>query len=172
MGDKKMEFFKVLQVRRSVRKYHSDPVSKEQLNRILKAARIAPTAANRQPFHFVVVKKPQKYLSGRIRQKWILDAPLVVIAFCDREKAWVREWDNQNFAFVDTAIAMDHLILAAAAEGLGTCWVAANDPASLEELLPPGLQLTFVALTPIGYPAVEPPEKTRKELSELITILD
>ncbi len=167
-----MEFHNVLQTRRSVRKYRSDPVPDKILDRILNAARIAPTAANRQPFHLVVVKDPQKYLTGRVRQRWILDAPIVIVAFSDGEKAWIREWDNENFATVDVTIALDHLILAAAAEGLGTCWVAANDPSKLEELLPANRKLKFVALTPIGYAAKEPSVKGRKELSELITILN
>ncbi|MHA2232740.1 MAG: nitroreductase family protein [Candidatus Hodarchaeales archaeon] len=166
-----MEFSKVIQDRRSIRKYRPDAVSEEKLTRILDAARIAPTAANRQPFHLIVVKNPRRYLSDRVRQTWVLDAPIVVIAFCDSEKAWVRQWDSQDFSFVDTAIAMDHLILAATAEGLGTCWVAANDPAKLEELLPTELQMKFVALTPIGYPVAEPAEKSRKDLSELISTL-
>lgn len=166
-----MEFSKVLQDRRSIRKYRSDAVPEEKLTRILDAARMAPTAANRQPFHLIVVKNPRKYLSDRVRQTWVLDAPVVVIAFCDREKAWVRQWDSQDFSLVDTAIAMDHLILAATAEGLGTCWVAASDPAKLEELLSTEFQMKFVALTPIGYPDAEPAEKSRKNLSELISIL-
>lgn len=166
-----MEFYKVLQTRRSVRKYRSDPVPDEILDRVLDAARIAPTAANRQPFHLVVVKDPQKYLSGRVRQSWILDAPIVILAFSDGEKAWVREWDNENFGAVDVTIALDHLILAATAEGLGTCWVAANDPSKLEELLPANRKSKFVALTPIGYAAKEPSAKGRKELPELITTL-
>ncbi|MHA2270235.1 MAG: nitroreductase family protein [Candidatus Hodarchaeales archaeon] len=166
-----MEFYNVLQARRSVRKYRSDPVPDKKLERILEAARIAPTAANRQPFHLVVVKDPQKYLSDRVRQNWILDAPIVIVAFSDGEKAWIREWDNENFATVDVTIALDHLILAAAAEGLGTCWVAANDPSKFEELLPANRKMKFVALTPIGYAAKEPPAKGRKELSELITTL-
>lgn len=167
-----MEFYNVLQARRSVRKYRSDPVPDEILDRILNAARIAPTAANRQPFHLVVVKNPQKYLSGLVGQSWILDAPIVIVAFSEGEKAWIRQWDNENFATVDVTIALDHLILAATAEGLGTCWVAANDPSKLEELLPSNRKLKFVALTPVGYAAKEPSAKGRKELSELITTLN
>ncbi len=163
-----MDFYSVIKQRRSIRKYKPDPFPQDMLERILEAARIAPTAVSRQPFQFVVVKNPKKHLAEIIRQKWVLEAPVVIIAFAKPEEAWQRSWDDKNYAFVDTTIAMDHLILAATAEGLGTCWVAANDPEKLKDLLPEQKSLHFVALTPLGYPDEEPEERPRKEFTEFI----
>ncbi len=159
-----MDLLTVLSSRRSIRRYKPDPIPPNSLKRILDAIRLAPTAANRQPFLFVIVEHPMKTLTGIIKQDWVLDAPNVIIAFGNRKECWKRSWDSKLFHFVDAAIAMDHLILIAFTEGLGTCWVAANDPEQLRNALNVSDEFEFVALTPIGFPDELPPARPRKDL--------
>ncbi|MGC8780693.1 MAG: nitroreductase family protein, partial [Anaerolineae bacterium] len=99
--------------------------------------------------------------------EWFAAAPLVIGICAVPGEAWVRR-DGANYAFVDAAIAMDHMILAAADAGLGTCWVAAFDPAAAREILglPEGVEP--VAFTPLGYAADAPRPKERKPLAELV----
>ena len=164
-----MEFSDLIQARYSVRAYKPDPVEDEKLEQVLQAARLAPTANNQQPFQFIVIRTAGREDElGRIYgRKWFVQAPLVICACGLPDKCWVRH-DGRRYWDVDTTIAMDHLILAAANLGLGTCWVAAfNVPAARDVLgLPDDVEP--LAFTPLGYPADEPGGKTRKPLSDLV----
>ncbi len=167
-----MEFHDVIRRRRSVRGYESRPVEDDKLARVLEAARLAPTAANRQPFHLYVVRSEdvRKRLLQAYSQEWFAGAP-VIVCICGRPaRAWSR-MDGKNYADVDATIAMDHLILAAAAEGLGTCWIGAFNPERLREVLAIPADLEPVAMTPIGYPASRPAPTPRKPLDEICEYL-
>ncbi len=145
-----MEFFKVIETRRSIRGYDkARQVTDEQLTRIINAARFAPTAANRQAYKLVVIKKVSKILDF-VKHKFIWQAPVVVAIFVDETKSWERKFDNKNFAWVDGSIVFEHVILAATAEGLSTVWIANEDPSMIEKVckVPPNYK--FLALTPIG----------------------
>ena len=164
-----MDFQELINRRYSVRAYKSDPVEEEKLQKVLDAARLAPTATNRQPIQLVVMRTAgrEEDLKRIYKKDWLGQAPLIVFVCAVPAEAWSR-MDNKNYSEVDATIAMDHLILAAAELGLGTCWVAAFDPAAVREALklPEGVEP--VALTPIGYPADRPREKKRKPLTELV----
>ena len=164
-----MEFFELIQKRYSVRAYKSTPVEKEKLQKVLEAALLAPTAANKQAFEFIVI--PTRGREAELRRiygrEWFTQAPLVVCACARTSEAWTRR-DGKNYAEVDTTIAMDHLILAAADLGLGTCWIAAFDPAAAREILGLPAQVEPVAFTPLGYPADEWKPKKRKSLADLV----
>jgi nitroreductase len=164
-----MEFTELVRRRYSVRAYKRDPVPEAVLARILEAARLAPSAANRQPFRIMVIRtEGRREELGRLYQRaWFVEAPLVVAVVSLPVEAWVRR-DGKSYADVDAAIAMDHLVLAATAEGLGTCWVGAFDPAAAREVLalPPGVEP--IAFSPLGYPADQAPERKRKDLAELV----
>ena len=164
-----MDFLELTRRRYSVRSYKSDPVEKEKLSRILDSARLAPTAANRQPYQLIVIHTADREAELlRIYSKvWFVEAPIVICACGMPAKNWVRK-DGKNYNDVDVAIVMDHLILAATAAGLGTCWIAAFDPAAAREVLglPDGIEP--IAFTPLGYAADQPPRKKRKPLSELV----
>jgi nitroreductase len=164
-----VDFYEVLKTRRSIRSYRRDPVPEDKLQRILEAARGAPSAANRQPVFFYVVRDEQlrKGMLQVYAQQWFADAPVIICACHRPSEAWCRR-DGKSYADVDLTIAMDHLILAAAAEGLGTCWIGAFKPQALRELLglPPDLEP--VALTPLGYPAQQPSPTPRKPLDKLV----
>ncbi|MFX0125792.1 MAG: nitroreductase family protein [Candidatus Hodarchaeota archaeon] len=161
-------FEEVIYNRQSIRKYSQQPVEQDKLDRIIDAAIAAPTAANKQPWILCVLKNPRKHLDAIIRQKWALDAPIVVIIFGEKEASWTRSWDSLSFHMIDATIVMDHLILAATNEGLATCWIAANDPEAIRKACNIGSNYTFLALTPIGYAAETPPKKDRKSKEELI----
>ncbi len=164
-----MQFRELVQARYSVRAYKADPLPEEQLQEVLEAARLAPTAANRQPFGLIVVHTAGREGElGRIYgQDWFVQPPVVIGICTVPAQAWVRR-DGKNYADVDASIVMDHLTLAATALGLGTCWVGAFDPQAAREVLglPEGVEP--LAFTPLGYPADQPRAKKRKSLAELV----
>ena len=164
-----MEFTELVKKRYSVRAYRSDPVEDEKLHLVLEAVRLAPTAANRQPFQFIVIQTAGREadLQRVYRRGWFVQAPLVICACAIPDQAWSR-MDGKPYADVDVTIAMDHLILAATEQGLGTCWVAAFDPAAAREVLalPDGVEP--IAFTPLGYPADQLGPKQRKSLADLV----
>lgn len=164
-----MDFSQLIAQRYSVRAYKSDPVPDADLAQILEAARLAPTAANRQPFQLIVIhtagrEEELKRIYGR---DWFVQPPLVVCICSLPAKAWVRR-DDKNYADVDVAIVMDHLILAATEQGLGTCWIGAFDPDAARQVLGLPAEVEPVAFTPLGYPADEFRPKQRQSLADLV----
>ncbi len=164
-----MDFFELISARYSVRAYKPDPIPDTLLAQVLEAARLAPTAANRQPFTLIVLRTAgrQEELRRIYHRDWFASAPLVIAACGEPAAAWVRR-DGRNYVDVDVAIAMDHLILAAAALGLGTCWVAAFDPDAAREVLRLPAAVEPIAFTPLGYPADTLRPKERKPLADLV----
>jgi nitroreductase len=164
-----MEFKDLIQTRYSVRSYRSDPVEEDKLQQVLEAARLAPTAANQQPFQLIVIHTEgcEEEVGEIYRRSWFTQAPLVICACGLPENAWVSK-EGINYAYVDVAIVMDHLILAATNLGLGTCWVADFDREKAREVLGLPDDVVPIALTPLGYPADQPKTKVRKDLSELV----
>jgi nitroreductase len=165
-----MDFFELIKNRYSVRSYKPDQVEDLKLQQILQAARLAPTAANRQPFFVIVVKTAGKrdVLKRIYNPQWFTDAPVVLCVCATPEQAWTRRQDGKNYCDVDAAIVMDHIILAAAALGLGTCWIGAFDPDAAREVLNLPLEVEPIAFTPLGYGSDTPREKRRKDLSAIV----
>ncbi len=166
-----MTFSELIRRRYSVRAYRPDPVPDELLLQVLEAGRLAPTAANRQPFRIIVIHTAgrEAELQRVYYREWFTQAPLVLCVCAVLSEAWTRaRFDGKSYADVDAAIVMDHLVLAAADVGLGTCWVAAFDPAAARQVLglPDGVEP--VAFTPLGYPADLPAPKERKPLADLV----
>jgi nitroreductase len=164
-----MSVFDVISQRYSVRSYRPDPVEAEKLQQILEAVRLAPTAANHQPFRFIIIhtKGKETELRRIYNAPWFVRAPLVICGCVAPQKAWVRR-DGKNYSDVDVAIAMDHLILTAAELGLGTCWIAAFDPVAAREVLGLPDDVEPVLFTPLGYADDAPGLKKRKPLAEII----
>ena len=165
-----MEYSELIAARYSVRAYRPDPVEDEKLEAVLEAARLAPTAANRQPFQLVVMHTAgrEKEIGKIYRRPWFVQAPLVIGVCAISSLAWVRESDRFNARLIDAAIVADHLILAAADLGLGTCWVAAFNVDAARSVMGLPDEAEPVIFTPLGYPADRPGPKTRKPLSELV----
>jgi nitroreductase len=164
-----MDFYETIKLRRSIRAYKMDPVEDDKLVRILNAARLAPTAANKQPFSLIVIKNEQvkHKLKDAYSQEWFYTAPVIICACALPDTAWKRN-DGRGYVDVDVAIAMDHLILAASAEGLGTCWIAAFKPEVVKDVLSIPDNLEPLILTPLGYPEIIPEPTFRKSLGEIV----
>lgn len=162
----------VIARRRSIRKYKGDPIPEEVLTRILEAGRLAPSASNRQPGRFVVVRDAvtRKALSEAARgQAFIAEAPVVLVA-CGTERQPFRHGQFETWP-VDLAIALDHISLAAADEGVGSCWIGAFVPDQVRALLGIPDDAGVFMLMPLGYPDETPAQRPRKPFSELF-ILD
>ena len=164
-----MDFFDLIAARYSVRAYKPDPIPDAVLARVLEAARLAPSASNRQPFALIVLRTAdrQAELKRIYSRDWFVSAPLVIAACAAPGEAWLRR-DGKNYVDVDVTIALDHLILAATDLGLGTCWVAAFDPAAAREVLRLPDTVEPIAFTPLGYPADALRPKERKPLADLV----
>ena len=165
-----MEFSELIQKRYSVRAYTSQPVEDEKLQQVLEAARIAPTAANRQPVQIVVVHTQgrEDELQQIYKPAWFSKAPLVLCVCGVPSEGWTRKYDGENYTAVDAAIVMDHIILAATNAGLGTCWIGAFDPAAARKVLGLPDDVEPIVFTPLGYAADQPMPKTRKSLAQLV----
>lgn len=164
-----MSFLDLAKKRFSVRVYDSKPVADQDLEAVLEAGRLAPSAANRQPVHFVVLRDEEKRraLGVAYPRDWFWKTPVVIVVCVDATRGWTRT-DGKNYADMDGAIAMDHMTLCAADLGLGTCWIGAFDPVKVRHILnlPEGIEP--LAMTPLGYPAEAVRAKSRKALDELV----
>jgi nitroreductase len=164
-----MNFQNLLQHRYSVREYKPDLIDQNILNQVLTAAQFAPTAANRQPFKLIVIHTQGKKdeIQKIYDREWFSDAPIVICACGFPGQGWVRA-DGKSYLDVDIAIVMDHVSLAAADLGLGTCWVASFDVDAAREYLQIPTHAEPIVIMSLGYPAGLPGEKERKSLDELI----
>lgn len=170
-----MDFYEVVRTRRSVRSYSDRPIPSDVLARVLDAARLAPSGRNRQPWKFIVVRSQEvkeKLVPLCNGQRFIAEAPVVIVA-CGRDIKYNRGGYMGRYSMlVDVSIAFTHLILAARAEGLGTCWIGAFDNEGIKELLDIPGEWDVVVLTPLGYP--RDPEafretRSRKPLDEIVS---
>ncbi len=151
-----MDVMEAIRRRRSVRKYDPRPIPEDVMQRMKEALRYAPSACNYQPWKFVLVTEPDlkdQVAKAAKRRRFIAEAPVIVVGVGFPDRAYKSMGGYGNSVDVDLAIALDHLTLAAAAEGLGTCWIGAFDEDHMKEVIgvPPNAKV--VALTPLGYPA-------------------
>ena len=166
-----MDFEQLIQQRYSCRHYSPDPVDDQFLEKVLNAARLAPTAANRQPFQIIIIKTENKKedLLKIYNRDWFVQAPFILAVCSIPDEGWVRhKYDNVNYSTVDAAIVVDHITLQAADLGLGTCWVGAFNPQQTRDFLKLPDSIEPIAFTPLGYPLDKPKDKIRKPLSDLI----
>ena len=167
-----MELRDVLQTRRSVRAYRPEPVPADVLERVLQAARVAPSANNLQPWKFIVVRdeRLRRHLVALCcDQAFVGEAPLVIAACGLPTRGGIGGYASSMP--VDVAIALDHLTLAAREEGLGTCWIGAFDHDGVRDLLGIPASVHVVAITPLGYPKRPDafrPSGNRKPLDEIV----
>ena len=154
----------VVRRRRSIRRYKTTPVPEDVLSQILETARLAPSAGNRQPWHFVVVRDDETKQQLGI-SSWAAEAPVVIVGCVDTT---VR---SEPLCIVDLSIAFEHIVLAAANCGLGTCWIGryvAGSDETIRRLLGIPKHVKAVAVSPLGYPDETPEPKVRKTLSEIV----
>lgn len=167
-----MDFYDVVSKRRSIRGYKDEAISDEALDRICEAVRQAPSACNLQPWSFRIVfdLETREKIHGVYDRDWLLQAPAVVVALGNKDEAWKR-LDGHSIVDMDMGIAMEHFVLAATAEGLGTCWVCAYDVNAMNQalgILPPW---SVLAISPLGAPAETPRELNRKPVDEIVKII-
>lgn len=169
MCDGSENVFEVIAIRRSIRKYKPDSVGDHELGHVLEAARLAPSANNRQDWRFVVVTDEtlrQRLAVAANNQSFVGTAP-VVIACCSVEPEYTMRCGMPTAA-IDLAIAIDHMTLAAAALDLGTCWIGSFYPDQVREILGIPDSTAVVELLTLGYPDEDPAPRPRKELSEIV----
>lgn len=166
-----MRFSQLIMKRYSVRSFKNTPVESGKLEQVLEAARMAPSAVNFQPWHFIVVTRPENLAKLHLtyHREWFRTAPVIIIACADHSQSWKRSIDGKDSAEIDVAIAVDHITLQAADLNLGTCWVCNFDTQRCAEALKLPGYIEPVAMIPLGYPdTAEVPKKKRKALEEII----
>jgi len=168
-----LDLFEAIESRRSVRAYTDADVSEDYVERLIDAARKAPSAGNIQPWEFVVVRNPnvkRMLASAALNQTFIEEAPVVIVVCADMERSR-RGYGRRGaelYCIQDTAAATENLLLAACALGLGACWVGAFHESGVREALrlPEGVRP--VAIIPVGHPAERPMQRYRRPLEEII----
>ena len=163
-----MDFFETIRNRRSIRKYNDKSVEKEKVQKILEAARLAPSAMNRQPYKLLVVTKKETLskINSACNQEW--KAPIMLVMVSIPKEAWVRD-DGEEYWKADAAVAMHQISLAAYAEGLGTCWIVAFKEKEVKKILKIDSESRVAFLSPLGYPAENKgPITKRKEIDTLV----
>lgn len=165
-----MDVFEAIRTRKSVRSYKDQPVEMDKINKVLEAARLAPSASNRQEWRFVVVTNPEvrkALCAAASNQVFVAQAP-VVLACCAETDGHVMACGQECYP-VDVAIAVDHITLAAVALGLGTCWIGAFKEADAKKALGVPDKVRVVGLLPLGYPKdPAPANKSRKAITEIV----
>jgi len=178
-----LEFFEVIQKRKSYRNFSSQPVEQDKIYKVLDAARLAPSWQNRQCWRFVVVQDKENIKKiGQLRpftyniNFFLRNVPVIIVACANPKDSGHRH--GIDYYLVDTAIAMEHLVLAATDLGLATCWIGAFDEQMIKDVLEIPDDIRIVALTPLGYAAEKPniidkvskivaKGRTRKNLEEI-----
>lgn len=166
-----MEFKKLIQQRYSVRNFLPREVELHKLETILEAGRMAPSAVNFQPWHFIVVcdKQVLAHLAECYHREWFATAPSCIVICGDHKQSWHRREDGKDHCDIDAAIAIDHMTLQAVELGLGTCWVCNFDVQKTRQLFNLPDHIEPIAFLPIGYPqSDEIPPKKRKASTDVI----
>jgi nitroreductase len=161
-----METIAAIMQRRSIRSYLARAIPEEDLNTILEAGRQAPSAANRQPWHFVVVREEgqkKRLAEACSGQSWMAEADAIIAGLG-------KPAVNEKWYPVDVAIALENMIVAATALGYGTCWVGAFDEGMVKSVLGVPDDVRVVALTPVGAPADKPDRRPRMPLAEFASL--
>ena len=167
-----MEFSNLIRSRYSVRGYKDLPVQKEELLKVLEAGRMAPSAVNYQPWHFVAVSDPEQMAQvyEAYPRSWFKEVKNCIVVCGDHRAGWKRQIDGKDHTDIDVAIAVDHMTLQATEIGLGTCWICNFNPKLLSKALNIPSNLEPIVIIAIGYPASkEIPVKKRKSIDEIVS---
>lgn len=167
-----MKVLEVIQNRQSVRKYKKDPIPEEALLRVLEAARLAPSGKNFQPWKFIIVKDKvlkEKLAQASAGQFFMAEAPVIIIGCGFPDNCYAHMGRYMKSWSVDVTIALDHLMLQAQEEGLGTCWIGSFEEEEVKAILNIPENVKVLALTPLGYPDEIPRFRGRKSLDEIIS---
>lgn len=165
-------FLELVEKRYSSRRYQPQSVEQAKLDYVLECVRLAPSAVNKQPWKFHIVKSEddKAKLQRCYNRTWFNSAPMYIIASILHNEEWIRS-DGKQHGNIDIAIAVEHLCLAATEQGLGTCWVCNFDAKLCKELFNLPENEEPAVLIPIGYPADEAKPKNRKDINEIRNLL-
>ncbi len=169
-----------IEKRRSIRKYTNEKVSKDQIERILEAAIMAPSGNNSQPWKFLVITDDSK--RGEIsevahRQKWMTSAPVFIVGIADMKVRHPDEFipvdedsseENLKKIIRDTSIALEHVALQAVEEGLSTCWIAWYRQNEMRKVLNIPDDKYIVSILILGYSSENPNPRPRKKIEDLV----
>ncbi|MBI4303263.1 MAG: nitroreductase family protein [Chloroflexi bacterium] len=164
-----MELKEVIKKRQSIRDYEEMPVPEEKLLKVLEAARLAPSASNRQQWKFIIVREAnsrQQLALAAGGQAHVAKAPVVIAAVAMMPEYVM--WSGVPAYAVDLAIAVDHITLAAVDEGLGTCWIGSFSQDEVRDILKVPEHYRIVALLSLGFPRQTGEPKIRKSLSQIV----
>ncbi len=167
-----MNVLETIQKRKSIREYRPESIPDDVLHRVFEAARLAPSGKNLQPWKFIVVRDKElkkRLIKAAVGQSFIARAPLIVVACGFPDHCYSRMGRYMKSWPVDVAIALEHLILQATEEGLGTCWIGAFDEKEVKSILDIPENVKVLALTPLGYAKEEPSFRGRKRLDEILS---
>jgi nitroreductase len=168
-----MEFYDVLKNRRSVRSYKADPIPQKSLDKIAEAVQAAPSACNKQPWNFRIVLNEE--LKAKIckcyQADWLKEAPAIIVALGNSEECWKR-LDGTPITDIDMGIAMEHVVLAASAEGLSTCWICAYEITAINKALNIMKPWSVLAISPLGFSEATPEMPKRKPIEEVFQIIE
>jgi len=168
-----MDLFKVIEKRRSIRRFKPEPVAQDDLKKILEAGRLAPSGGNRQPWCFIIVRDLETKRALSIvanDQRFIADAGTVIVPLGKPETTTKLPYKLSSTRIPhmqDPMIAIEHMILAATALGYGTCWIGAFDGDEIRRILKIPEDLTVIAILPIGVSDESPPPRPRKPFREI-----
>lgn len=163
-----MDLYEAIKRRYSCRSYGSKPIEPEKLERILEAARQAPSAKNLQDWRFIVVtdeKKRKQVAVAANEQMFIATAPVIVIG-CSNADYVMR--CGQPISTIDVAIAMEHIALSATAEGLATCWIGSFYPEKVRDALGIPQEIDIIELMAVGYPADKETRRSREPIDNIV----
>ncbi len=171
-----MEFLQLAKSRYSVRSFLNKQIESETLNKILQAASIAPTAANKQPQNLYVLQSEQALKKINSVCKCIFGAPTVILITANKNEMWKNPFSNNyNTGDIDCSIVCTHLMLQAWELGIGSCWVGYFDLSEVAKALDIPTNEKVVAILPMGYPSEKskpaPMHTSRKELDQIIKFL-
>jgi nitroreductase len=173
MEQNNLDVFEAIRSRRSVRAFTNEPVSEEEVMKLVEAARLAPSAGNIQPWEFVVVRNAEikRGLSAAaLDQTFIEEAPVVIVVCANQTRA-SRGYGSRGvnlYCLQDTAAATQNMLLAAHALGLATCWVGAFQEEDAKKVLKISSDVRPVAIIPIGHAAEKPMARSTKPLSDIV----
>jgi nitroreductase len=168
-----LDVFEAIKKRRSVRAYTSEEVSEEDVERLIEAARWAPSAGNIQPWEFVIVRnaeKKRRLSDAALHQTFIEEAPVVIVVCADvARSSWGYGSRGTNlYCLQDTAAATENMVLAAQALGLATCWVGAFHEDEVAKAINTPTNVRPVAIVPVGHPAEKPGAPRKRPMREIV----
>ena len=164
-----MNLLELVKARYSCRNYQPTSVEQEKLNYVMECVRLAPSAVNKQPWRFQIVRSEEDKakLQQCYNRDWFKTAPMYVIASVLHDEEWIRG-DGKHHGDIDIAIAVEHLCLAATEQGLATCWVCNFDANLCKELFGLSENEEPAVIIPLGYAADEMKPKSRKAIDEIV----